>query len=62
MTTNRTSLLAGLALAACVATIPVAHAAVDIAFGARVPIGDDGSLFVNISSRYFERDPSVIQS
>ena len=59
--TSRTPLFAGLALAACVA-IPSAHAGVDIAFGARVPIGDDGSLFVNISSRYFERDPSVIQS
>jgi len=39
-----------------------ARAGMDIAFGARVPVGDDGSLFVNISSRYFERDPSVIQS
>lgn len=48
----------GLVLAAA----PAAHAGIDVAFGARVPIGDDGGLFVNISSRYFERDPSVIQS
>ena len=44
------------------ALISDAKAGMDVAFGARVPIGDDGSLFVNISSRYFERDPSVVQS
>ena len=44
------------------ALLPDARAGVDVAFGARVPIGDDGNLFVNISSRYFERDPSVVQS
>ncbi|HJQ98518.1 MAG TPA: hypothetical protein VJ826_09395 [Candidatus Polarisedimenticolaceae bacterium] len=54
----RKILFAALALA----LITEAKAGMDVAFGARVPIGDDGSLFVNISSRYFERDPSVIQS
>jgi hypothetical protein len=47
---------------AAIALIPDTRAGVDIAFGAKVPLGDDGSLFFNISSRYFERDPSVIQT
>jgi hypothetical protein len=63
MRSNRNAVLAGVAFAvACIAMIPDTRAGIDIAFGARVPIGDDGNLFVNISSRYFERDPSVIQA
>ena len=63
MKSNRNAVLAGVAFAVtCIAMIPDTRAGIDIAFGARVPIGDDGSLFVNISSRYFERDPSVIQA
>ena len=63
MKSKRHAVLAGIAIAAaCTALIPDTRAGMDIAFGARVPVGDDGSLFVNISSRYFERDPSVIQA
>jgi hypothetical protein len=33
---------------------------VDISFGANAPIGDDGRLFVSISSHYFNRDERVV--
>lgn len=38
-----------------------ARAGVDVDFGAAVPLGDDGSLFVSISSRYFDREPRVVE-
>ncbi len=38
-----------------------APAGVDVEFGAAVPLGDDGGLFVSISSRYFDREPRVIE-
>lgn len=38
---------------------PAASAAVDISFGARAPVGD-GNLFFSISSRYFDRDPRIV--
>ena len=44
---------ATLAAAAFLAA-PAASAGVDVDFGASVPIGDDGRLFVNISSRALE--------
>jgi len=49
-----------LAVAAVVAAVP-ARAALDIDFGASVPVGDDGHLFLSISSRYFDRDVHVVQ-
>ena len=41
---------------------PAARAGVDIAFGASVPIADDGRLFFSISSRYFDRDLRTVDS
>lgn len=38
-----------------------ARAGVDVDFGAAVPLGDDGSLFVSISSRYFDREPRLVE-
>lgn len=38
-----------------------AGAGVDVSFGANVPVGDDGNLFVSISSRYFDREPRVVE-
>jgi len=54
-------LFAGALVAAAlpVATQP-ARAGVDVAFGASTPIGDDGRLFVSISSHYFNRDVRVV--
>ena len=61
MTSPRTSLasvLAAFALVAAVAagTAPVAHAAVDVDFGAAVNVGDDAQVYLAVSSRYFDRD------
>lgn len=60
----RTSLVgaAALILAATAFVTPPARAGVDISFGANVPVGDDGNLFFSISSRYFDRDPVVINT
>jgi len=52
-------LLAG-AGAALVGT-GAALAGVDVYFGANAHVGDDASLFVSISSRYFGREPRVIE-
>jgi hypothetical protein len=38
-----------------------ARAALDVSFGASVPVGDDANLFFSISSRYFDRDVRVIE-
>lgn len=51
---------ATLAAAAFLAA-PAASAGVDVDFGASVPIGDDGRLFVNISSRAFDYEPPVVE-
>jgi hypothetical protein len=40
---------------------PATRAGVDISFGMNAPIGDDGNLFFSISSRYFDREPRVVQ-
>lgn len=45
----------------CAVLAPPAAASLDIAFGANVPVGDDGRLFLSISSRYFERDVRVVE-
>jgi hypothetical protein len=46
---------------AAVIAAPSSHAGVDISFGMNAPIGDDGNLFFSISSRYFDRQPQVVQ-
>jgi len=51
------TMLVGLGAAAVPAKAAVN---VDISFGARVPINDDHRLFVNINSRYFDRDPYFV--
>lgn len=38
-----------------------AHAGMDMRFSADVPVGDDGSLFLSISSRYFDRDRRQVE-
>ncbi len=38
-----------------------ARAGVDVDFGAAIRVGDDSNLFLRISSRYFDRDPEVVQ-
>ncbi len=50
-----------LAFATAVLAAGAARAGADVRFGADVPIGDDGRLFVSISSRYFDRDPVVVE-
>lgn len=47
--------------AAALLMTPPASARVDVAFGADVPVGDDGRLFFSISSRYFDRDVRAIE-
>lgn len=49
-----------LALGAWLAAGP-ATAGVDIDFGAAVPVGDDGALFLSVSSRYFDRDRAQVE-
>lgn len=56
----KTLAVAMLAGAAALPASTPALAGIDIAFGTHVPIGDDGQLFVNISSHYFDRDRSVV--
>ena len=55
--------LLGVAFVMVFATVlatPVSRAGVDISFGMNAPIGDDGNLFFSISSRYFDRQPQVV--
>lgn len=42
-------------------SFPAALAGLDIDFGAAVPLGDDGRLFVNVSSRHFDVPVPVIE-
>ncbi|HEX4825338.1 MAG TPA: hypothetical protein VFV19_13620 [Candidatus Polarisedimenticolaceae bacterium] len=54
-------LMSGAIAASVFTALPsAAHAGVDIAFGAAAPIGDNGQLFVSISSNYFNREPHVV--
>ncbi len=39
---------------------PASHAGVDVSFGMNAPVGDDGNLFFSISSRYFDRQPQMV--
>ena len=60
MTVRRIVLVAGLAvLALCV---PQARASVDVAFGAAVNVNDNTSLFFGVSSRYYAREPRVVET
>src|SRR5260221_4160614 len=52
--------VSGVAVAAMIAT-PASRAGADISFGINAPVGDDGNLFFSISSRYFDRDGSMVQ-
>jgi hypothetical protein len=47
---------------ALLGTASVAQAGVDVSFGVRVPIDNDGDLFFNISSRYFDRPVTVVDT
>jgi len=49
-----------LVAAAAVVAAPASHAGVDMSFGINAPIGDDGNLFFSISSRYFDREPRMV--
>lgn len=55
---KRICLLSLLTLLTCAGA---AVAGVDIDFGAAAPVGDDGNLFVSISSRYFGREPRQVE-
>ena len=59
-----TKILSAAAVLAVAATLyaPRASAGVDVSFGASVPVGDDGHLFFSISSRYFDRQPTVVET
>jgi hypothetical protein len=43
------------------ALVPAARAGVDVDLGASVPLGDQGRLFFDISSRYFDMEPTVVR-
>ena len=51
---------ASFAALALVAAAPASRAGADISFGVHAPLGDDGNFFFSISSRYFDRDPQVV--
>jgi hypothetical protein len=40
---------------------PASKAGVDVSFGVNAPVGNDGNLFFSISSRYFDRQPQVVE-
>ena len=49
------------ALATVLAT-PASRAGVDVSFGVNAPLGNDGNLFFSISSRYFDRQPQMVNA
>ncbi len=55
----RRSLLLSLAICATFLALP-AQAQLDVDFGANVPVGDDGQLFMHVSSRLFGDPPEVV--
>ena len=60
----RTISTALLAAALCLlgtALAPAARAGVDVDLGASAPLGDSGRVFFNISSRYFDVAPPVVE-
>jgi len=60
MTVRGKLLLAGLAV--LILSVPQVQAGVDVAFGANVNVNDNTSLFFGVSSRYFDREPRVVES
>ena len=54
-------LSAALVASAMTLAAPASRADVDISFGARAPIGDDSSLYFDISSRYFNQDQRYVR-
>jgi hypothetical protein len=60
---SRSSRLFGAAfvVSAMALMAPALRAGVDINFGINAPVGNDGNLFFSISSRYFDRQPQVVQ-
>ena len=60
MTVRRKVLL--VSLAALVLCAPQAKAALDVAFGASVNVNDNTSLFFGVSSRYYAREPRVVET
>jgi hypothetical protein len=61
MTRSGRLLCASFVISVAVVAGPASRAGVDISFGMNAPIGDDGNLFFSISSRYFDRQPQVVQ-
>ncbi len=56
-----TALLAAALCLLGTALAPAARAGVDVDLGATVPLGDSGRVFFNISSRYFDYAPPVVE-
>jgi hypothetical protein len=61
MTRSGKLLSASFVVLAALLASPASHAGVDVSFGMYAPMGDDGNLFFSISSRYFDREPQVVQ-
>ena len=59
--TVRCKVLLG-SLVALTLLTPAAQAAVDVQFGAAVNVNDNTSLFFNVSSRYYNREPRVVET
>ena len=60
MTVRRMVFVVG--LLAVLLLAPQAKAAVDVEFGAAVNVNDNTSLFFGVSSRYYEREPRVVET
>lgn len=50
-----------LAAALAAGAAPAVQAGMDVQFGAAVNLNDDAQLYFNVSSRYFDREPRVVQ-
>jgi hypothetical protein len=53
--------IASFVVVAAAMAAPALNASTDVSFGVNAPVGDDGHLFFSISSRYFDRDPGVVE-
>ena len=65
MPSLRTSLASALAAFALVSALavgvaPAVHAAVDVDFGAAVPLGDDAQIYLAVAARYFDQDSADV--
>jgi hypothetical protein len=54
-------LAAGVMVVAAALCAPTASAGLDVSFGAAVNVNDDTSLYFAVSSRYFAREPRVVE-